>query len=68
MKTKSSSKNRGALATTIFEMQKWKNGTSVAVENAQPEIKKQVDFIVKSNNNGGIADLIEKFVFYHSNN
>ncbi len=26
--TKSSSKNRGALATTIFEMQKWKNGTS----------------------------------------
>ena len=26
--TKSSSKNREALATTIFEMQKWKNGTS----------------------------------------
>ena len=26
--TKSSSKNRGALVTTIFEMQKWKNGTS----------------------------------------
>ena len=43
-------------------------GTSVAVENAQPEIKEQVDFIVKSNNDGGIADLIEKFVFYHSNN
>ena len=26
--TKSSSKNRRALATTIFEMQKWKNGAS----------------------------------------
>lgn len=38
-------------------------GTSVAVENAQPEIKKQVDYIVKSNNDGGIADLIEKFIF-----
>ena len=38
-------------------------GTSVAVENAHPEIKKQVDYIVKSNNDGGIADLIEKFIF-----
>ena len=26
--TKSSSKNRGTLVTTIFEMQKWKNRTS----------------------------------------
>ena len=38
-------------------------GTSVAVENAQPEIKEQVDFSVRSNNDGGIADLIEKFIF-----
>lgn len=38
-------------------------GTSVAVENAHPEIKKQVDHIVKSNNDGGIADLISKFIF-----
>ena len=27
------SKNRGALVTTIFEMQKWKNGTSVNLIN-----------------------------------
>ena len=28
LKMKSSSKNRGALVTTIFEMQKWKKGAS----------------------------------------
>lgn len=38
-------------------------GTSVAVDNAHLEIKKQVDFIVKSNNNGGMADLIDRFIF-----
>lgn len=39
------------------------SGFSIAVENANPEIKKQVDFITKSNDNGGIAYLIEKFIF-----
>ena len=38
-------------------------GLSVAVDNANDEIKKQVDFITKSNNDGGMAYLIEKFIF-----
>lgn len=38
-------------------------GTSVAVVNAQPEIKETVDFIVSSNNEGGMAELINKFIF-----
>ena len=38
-------------------------GTSVAVENAQPEIKETVDFIVSSNDEGGMAELINKFIF-----
>ena len=38
-------------------------GLSVAVDNANEEIKKQVDFITKSNNDGGMAYLIEKFIF-----
>ena len=33
---KSSSKNRGALATIIFEMQKWKNGTSAIPIRNEP--------------------------------
>lgn len=37
-------------------------GLSVAVENANEEIKNQVDFITKSNNDGGMAYLIEKFI------
>lgn len=39
------------------------SGFSIAVENANPEIKKQVDFITKSNDEGGMAYLIEKFIF-----
>ena len=38
-------------------------GTSVAVVNAQPEIKETVDFIVSSNDEGGMAELINKFIF-----
>lgn len=37
-------------------------GLSVAVENAHPEIKNKVDFITKSNNDGGMAYLINKFI------
>ena len=38
-------------------------GTSVAVANAQPEIRKITDYIVSSNDEGGIAELINKFIF-----
>lgn len=38
-------------------------GTSVAVANAQPEIKEITDYIVSSNDEGGIAELINKFIF-----
>jgi Cof subfamily protein (haloacid dehalogenase superfamily) len=38
-------------------------GTSVAVANAQPEIKEIVDFVVSSNDEGGMAELINKFIF-----
>ncbi len=38
-------------------------GTSIAVENANEEIKNRVDYITKSNNDGGIAHVIDKFIF-----
>lgn len=38
-------------------------GTSIAVANAQPEIKEIVDFVVSSNDEGGMAELINKFIF-----
>lgn len=38
-------------------------GTSVAVANAQPEIKEIADYIVSSNDKGGMAELINKFIF-----
>ncbi|MGL4402867.1 MAG: Cof-type HAD-IIB family hydrolase [Fusobacteriaceae bacterium] len=37
-------------------------GKSVAVENAKPEIIEMVDYITSSNNNHGIAEVIEKFI------
>ncbi len=39
------------------------SGTSIAVANAQPEIKEIVDFVVSSNDEGGMAELINKFIF-----
>lgn len=38
-------------------------GTSVAVANAQPEIRKITDYNVSSNDEGGMAELINKFIF-----
>lgn len=43
------------------EMLDWA-GISVAVENADPEIKKAVDFITLKNNQGGAAYAINRFV------
>lgn len=37
-------------------------GLSVAVENAEEEVKKQVDFVTKTNEEDGVAFAIEKFV------
>lgn len=42
-------------------------GLSVAVENAKEEVKNIVDYITKSNNDGGMAHLIEKFIFNGDN-
>lgn len=38
-------------------------GLPIAVENANEDIKKQVKFVTKSNNDGGMAYLIDKFIF-----
>jgi hydroxymethylpyrimidine pyrophosphatase-like HAD family hydrolase len=38
-------------------------GLSVAVNNAVNDIKKQVDYVCKANNNqGGVAEAINKFI------
>lgn len=37
-------------------------GLSVAVSNAKPEILNSVDFITKSNNDGGMAHLINRYI------
>lgn len=37
-------------------------GLGVAVENADPSAKQAADIICASNNNGGIADVIEKYI------
>lgn len=37
-------------------------GTAVAVENAKPEIKEMADYITTSNNEAGMAKLIERFI------
>ncbi|MEG1930282.1 MAG: Cof-type HAD-IIB family hydrolase [Anaerovorax sp.] len=37
-------------------------GLSVAVDNAEDDVKKQVDFVTKSNEEDGVAFAIEKFV------
>ncbi|MGL6131454.1 MAG: HAD-IIB family hydrolase, partial [Fusobacteriaceae bacterium] len=37
-------------------------GMSVAVSNAKPEVIEMVDYVTNSNNNHGMAELIEKFI------
>ena len=37
-------------------------GLGVAMENAQPAIKEAADYITKSNNEDGIAHVIDKFI------
>ena len=37
-------------------------GLGVAMENAQPEVKKEADFITYSNDADGIAHVIETFM------
>lgn len=43
-------------------------GKSVAVENAKPEIKAMVDYITTSNEKGGMAKLIKKFIIEGEDN
>ena len=38
-------------------------GLGVAMENAQPKVKEIANFITLSNDNDGIAHVIEKFIF-----
>jgi Cof subfamily protein (haloacid dehalogenase superfamily) len=37
-------------------------GLGVAMANAQPEVKKEADYITASNDEDGIAQVIEKFI------
>ncbi|MGI6587240.1 MAG: Cof-type HAD-IIB family hydrolase [Peptococcia bacterium] len=37
-------------------------GFSVAMENAIPQLKEQVDYVTLSNNDDGVAEVLEKFV------
>ena len=37
-------------------------GIGVAMDNAQPAVKDIADYVTKSNNEDGIAQVIEKFI------
>ena len=37
-------------------------GLSVAMENAQPQVKEVADYITKSNDEDGIVEVIDKFI------
>ena len=39
-------------------------GLGVAMENAQPHLKSQADYIADTNDNDGVAEVIEKFILH----
>ena len=50
-----------------LEMLDWV-GTSGAVENALPEVKQRAQFVVKSNEEGGVAEFIDRCIRLNSGN
>ena len=39
-------------------------GLGVAMENAQPHLKSRADYIADTNDNDGVAEVIEKFILH----
>ena len=39
-------------------------GLGVAMENAQPQLKSRADYIADTNDNDGVAEVIEKFILH----